>query len=219
MMKDLKKAWHWFVKALFPVKCLICYREGEFLCQKHQNFKLINTDFLELGCLSKVKSVADYQDPVVKKTVETFKFRGVTDLGEFIATKIEEEHRDFLENAILVPIPLHWSRKLWRGFNQSEVLAQEISRKIPSTKVANLLKRVKKTKQQAKLSKNERTKNTQNAFVLTKNFAKFSEQKIVLIDDVFTSGATLISAGNTLQKAGYKNINALVFAHHGEKFF
>ncbi len=216
-METLRNAWQWFVKALFPPKCLVCYREGCFLCAKHQKLPPAPLSKVHFKNLIKVEAVTAYQDPVVKKIVENFKFHGVADLGEFMATKIAEKKQDFLENAILVPIPLHWSRKIWRGFNQSEVLARQISRKISNARVVNLLKRVKRTQQQAKLSKIERAKNTQNAFTLTKNFAEFAEQKIVLIDDVVASGATLEAAALVLKKVGFKNIFALTFARSGVK--
>ncbi len=211
------KAWKWFVEALFPAKCLICYREGKYLCRKHYKFKPAPPSRAVLNYLDEILAAVAYDDLIARKVVEFFKFRGISDIAEIMSNEIINQHQKTLKNSILIPIPLYWTRKIWRGFNQAEILAFKISQKMESVDVLNLLKRIKRTKQQARLNKHERLKNTANAFVCLDEFsAKFSNKQIILIDDVVASGATLDAAAKTLQNAGFKNIKAVVFARGGK---
>ncbi len=116
-----------------------------------------------------------------------------------------------IESYIIIPIPLHKSRLKWRGFNQSELIANELSKNIGLPAIANILIRVKKTKDQTQLSKEERISNIQNAFQI-KNPAEISGKNIILLDDVYTSGATMEAAAKTLKEGGAKKIIGLVIA-------
>ena len=212
---NIFQVWKWFLQAMFPAKCLICRREGEFLCQKHYKFKPAPPSRVIFKYVDEIYSAVAYDDLVCQKLVECFKVRGISDLAEIMAIEIVYRNKKFLENSILVPVPLHWTRKLWRVFNQSEILAKKIAEKVSSAQVINFLQRVEKTEQQARLSKKDRIKNTENAFELIKNPAKFHDKQIILIDDVVASGATLDSAARILKIAGFKNIKAAVFARGG----
>ena len=213
---NIFQAWTWFVEAMFPEKCLICHREGRYLCQKHYKFKSAPLSRVIFKNVDEIFAAVAYDDIICKKTIESFKFRGISDLAEIMATEIISRNRVFLEKSILVPIPLHWTRKFWRGFNQSEILANKIVEKMSSTEVVNLLRRVEKTEQQARLSKQERIKNTENAFEIVENPAKFLNKQIILVDDVVASGSTLDAAASVLKKAGFKKVKALTFARGGK---
>ena len=138
-----------------------------------------------------------------------------------MATEIVYRNKKFLENSILVPVPLHWTRKIWRGFNQAEILAKKIAKKVDSAESREILKRSKKTRQQAKLSKKERLKNTENAFVFKEtdcylSLKELKNKQIILIDDVVASGSTLDSAAKALKFAGFQKVKAVVFARGGK---
>jgi len=118
---------------------------------------------------------------------------------------------DALELAqVLIPIPLSFKRLSERGFNQSLVLSQQLSRE--KTHPSSLL-RMRNTLAQSSLPRNERLTNLKGAFVVAPLMAaKLRGQRILLIDDVMTSGATLNAAAQVLKQAGAAHVSALVFA-------
>jgi len=127
----------------------------------------------------------------------------------------------WLHSSVLVPVPLHPRRKRKRGYNQSELLAQTLSKLVAETKtgdanrplIEKLLKRVQNTQSQTRYDKQTRLKNLKNAFALTKH-AKVSPRKhYILVDDVFTTGATLNSCAKVLRRAGARHIDVVAFGH------
>jgi ComF family protein len=122
--------------------------------------------------------------------------------------------RELLADAdALIPVPLHW-RRLWaRRFNQSALLAKAVAQE-SGVKVADtVLKRVKATAQQVGLSQAERAQNVQGAFrVPTECKAEVAGRRLILIDDVLTSGATADACARALLRAGARNVDLLVFA-------
>ena len=109
------------------------------------------------------------------------------------------------QNAILVPIPLHKQRQNWRGFNQSSLLAKEISKKFNLTCVESALIRIENTTPQAHLGKEERLQNIRGKFAVKEPFSLINKQ-IVLIDDVWTTGSTMKECAKVLKKAGAKEV-------------
>ncbi len=130
-------------------------------------------------------------------------------LGEIVArkgkNKIEEWNADFI-----VPVPLHPVKKAMRGYNQSFYLAKGVSEN-SAVKVNKVLVRKKFTISQTTLSKKERERNVSDAFGL-KRFAKIGNEKIILIDDVITTGSTVLAAAKILKDNGAKEIFALSVA-------
>ncbi|HPO06218.1 MAG TPA: hypothetical protein PLQ36_03845, partial [Candidatus Gracilibacteria bacterium] len=120
---------------------------------------------------------------------------------------ITQTYPDFLNpNWTVCPIPLHWIRKLQRGFNQSEIL----SSLFPNKQL--LLRRTKYTIPQAKLNKKTRQNNVKSAFQYQKQFV--APAQVLLIDDVCGSGSTLDAGALTLKNAGVKKVWALVLARN-----
>src|SRR5690606_9287540 len=106
-------------------------------------------------------------------------------------------------------LPLHQKKIRQRGFDQTQILAKELAKKL-NKKYLPILQRIRYTKAQAQLDKNARAKNIANAFRVT---IPASDQKsILLIDDVVTTGSTLNEAAKVLAKAGYNKIICLVIA-------
>lgn len=157
-----------------------------------------------------VLAVSDYKDPL--RLLVLYKFnKGLSfavQLAQIIwaLSKLKNINFDYL-----VPIPLHWSRRMWRGYNQSELIAQELST-LSGKPVLRCLKRVKRTKYQASLTSEERQKNLSHAFELceTYNDDKYAEKVFVLVDDIMTTGSTLESAGKVLLKLKPQRLYAIV---------
>lgn len=111
---------------------------------------------------------------------------------------------------LVVPIPLHVKRKKWRGFNQAEIIAEDLAQKF-KVRLGNQLVRNRETKTQVGLSKDERKKNINGAFSLISTVG-IKSKNILLVDDVYTTGATMSEACKVLKKAGANEVWALCAA-------
>jgi ComF family protein len=153
-------------------------------------------------------------DDVARALVHGFKYGDQLDLAPMMGRWMARAGRELLADAdALIPVPLHW-RRLWaRRFNQSAALAGAIS-VLSGIPVAHEgLKRVRATTQQVGLSKTERTDNVQGAFrVAAEHKAGFAGRRMVLVDDVLTSGATVDACARALLRAGAAHVDVLVFA-------
>ncbi|PID70689.1 hypothetical protein CSB37_01230 [bacterium DOLZORAL124_38_8] len=199
-------------EALYPPKCVFCRRDNGLVCPQHQKELDLQPEKFISPKQFTVFSVGNYSHPAIKKFLTFYKFNGIFTLSDFMGQQIIQHwSHEIPPKAILIPIPLHWSRFLWRGFNQSTRLAQALKKHRPDLIVCQNLKRVKRTKQQAKLDQKNRLKNMQNVFQL-KPLNVPTNTPIFLIDDVYTSGATLHEAKNTLAQQGFTNIQGICFA-------
>lgn len=155
-----------------------------------------------------VFAISDYKEPLSSliRSKHYSNYLASKDLGKliFLYTNIKDLDFDYL-----VPIPLHWSRYYYRGYNQAEVMAKQVG-KLTKKPLANLLKRKKYTKLQASLAKNQRELNLDSAFSLDKNFDKYKNKKLVLVDDLMTTGATIKTACLALKKIKPKCIYVYV---------
>jgi len=114
-----------------------------------------------------------------------------------------------------VPVPLHWSRRLVRGYNQSLVLVKKL--KHPSAKISTDLVRIRYTKSQVEMpSPTQRAKNVAGAFAVRRQH-QFTGRAVCLVDDIKTTGATLNECAKTLKEAGASKVFALVLAVAGQK--
>lgn len=118
-----------------------------------------------------------------------------------------------LQPDLVVPIPLHWTRRLWRGFNQSEVLAQCLSRELRVPCRPGLLRRVRRTPFQSRqTTASARRANVRGAFT-ARTGEVVRDQTVVLVDDVLTTGATASEAARALRVGQPRRVIAVVLAH------
>jgi ComF family protein len=153
-------------------------------------------------------------DDVARALVHAFKYGDRIDLAPTLGQWTANAGRELLSDADgLVPVPLHW-RRLWaRRFNQSGALAEAISRRSGTPVLHGALKRIKATAHQVGLSRAERSSNVQGAFrVSPEGKAQIAGRRLVLVDDVLTSGATVDACTRALLRAGAANVDVLVFA-------
>ncbi len=153
-------------------------------------------------------------DEISRALVHSLKYGDRLDLAPMMGRWISHAGRELLADAdALVPVPLHW-RRLWaRRFNQSAMLAATVASESGVPVVFDALKRVKATAQQVGLSRTERASNIQGAFkVPAEGKAAVAGRRLVLIDDVLTSGATVEGCARALLRAGAANVDVLVFA-------
>jgi len=161
----------------------------------------------------RARAVARFDD-IARALVHALKYGDRLDLAPPMGRWMARAGGDLLTDAaVLVPVPLHW-RRLWtRRFNQSALLAQAISGETGIGVGDGLLKRVKATAQQVGLSQAERAENVQGAFrVPDDRRAAVAGRRLILIDDVLTSGATSDACARSLLRAGARSVDLLVFA-------
>ena len=131
-------------------------------------------------------------------------------MADVLVTILEKQARRLAlpRNTIITNVPLHKRKLKQRGFDQTDILAKKLAKKLDLT-YTPLLKRIKHTKAQAQLDKQARSKNLDNAFVAIKQNQK---NTVLLIDDVTTTGATLDAAAQALKTAGIARVICLTIA-------
>jgi ComF family protein len=162
---------------------------------------------------SRARAAVRYDD-VARKLVHAFKYGDRVDLALLLGRWMARAGRELFDGAdALVPVPLHW-RRLWaRRFNQSAALAEAISRESGIVVAHTHLRRVKATAQQVGLSRSDRATNVQGAFkVDPSDKAAVAGRRLILVDDVLTSGATTDACARALLRAGAAQVDVLVFA-------
>jgi ComF family protein len=153
-------------------------------------------------------------DDVARTLVHALKYQDRTDLAPAMGRWMARAGRELLAEAdVLVPVPLHWKRGWSRRYNQSGALARVIERQTGVKLSSEALRRVRPTQQQIGLSRKERASNVQGAFkVAADRQALIHGRRVVLIDDVLTSGATVDSCARALLRAKAASVDVLVFA-------
>ena len=142
------------------------------------------------GYFAKARALAHYEG-IIPEVISRYKYRG--------------------DSRLVVPVPLHPRRLRRRGFNQSLLLARRISRQCSLPLDFTSLRRIRATVPQTELSAAERRKNIRGAFAVLRPQA-VAKKDILLIDDVFTTGATVEECAKVLLKAGADRVDVLTFA-------
>jgi ComF family protein len=153
-------------------------------------------------------------DDIASALVHALKYGDRLDLAPTMGRWMARAGRELTDGAdALVPVPLHW-RRLWtRRFNQAAALARAISRSCGVPVLDDALKRMRATPQQVGLKRADRATNVQGAFqVPDERGAAVAGRRLVLIDDVLTSGATVDACARALLRAGAAKVDVLVFA-------
>ena len=224
-----------FIDILFPPKCLICKRHSikqEICTQCTASFKpvisplciLCGSPFLTEGddnhrCGNCIKEIPPfdiaaslfYYEEKMALAIQKLKYSKKSSLAAHLG-KLLSEH-PITENVfdLIIPVPLHLSRLKERGFNQSQLIAKELGNNISCNVKASLLERAKPTLPQVGMKRKERVQNVKGAFQLRKD-ADLRGKSILLIDDVFTTGATVRECSKILKKGGANQVSVLTLA-------
>ena len=222
---------------LFPKRCVSCHQLGGYLCEDcFSKIELIEKPVCPVcqrqafggkthpGCrtqfgLDGLVVACRYQGPV-KKAIAKIKYKWTYDIANIFTDLIGANlwKFDLPKDLTLVPVPLHSKRLYWRGFNQARVLAERLAKKF-NVPIADTMIRIIETKSQVGLKKDDRHKNVRGAFVLRlaplaqdEIIADVRGKDIILVDDVFTSGATMAECAKVLKRAGAKTVWAMAVA-------
>ncbi|HAS80763.1 MAG: ComF family protein [Candidatus Nomurabacteria bacterium GW2011_GWE1_32_28] len=234
------------LNVIFPVNCVSCGKTGSSLCIEC----LLNSKPAERESATWIFPLFDYRQPPIKKSIWLLKYKGKKKLAntfaEIMYGRIIEELSELsmmsnFSNPILIPIPLSKKRYKERGYNQSQLICEElikiqkrnetiptsvshslIDRGAPSKSnilnknfnlLNNVLIKIKNTEHQVNIKdRDTRLKNLSNSF-LVKNSELIKGRNIIVIDDVLTTGATLTEAKKILKQFGVKKVIAFTIAH------
>ena len=226
---------HWhrvcghLLDALFPPRCVGCRRVGELLCAEClERIPLVEFPVcarcgdtvstaglcarcrvapLQIEC---IRSVA-YFEGVLRKAVHWFKYRGRTGLVEPLGALMAAYwERHPMQVDVVVPVPLHPARLRERGFNQAALLAREMARHVGLAVDESALTRRRATASQVGLSAVQRKENVCDAFGCSGS--SVVGRRVLLIDDVCTTGSTLEACAVALKKGGARSVRALTLA-------
>ena len=153
-------------------------------------------------------------DDVARTLVHALKYHDRTDLAPAMGRWMARAGEELLAEAdVLVPVPLHWRRGWSRRYNQSGALARVLAKQAGVPVARDALRRIRPTPQQIGLNRSQRASNVQGAFkVAADRTAAIQGRRVVLIDDVLTSGATADACARALLRARAASVDVLVFA-------
>lgn len=227
-----------FLDFIFPKYCVNCKKIGAYICANCFSFISFDVSMICLVCnkgsfdglthprcqtkhaIDGAFSAIAYKG-VVKKLIYNFKYKPyLSDLKNslvelFYESIIQQEIFQKALNSppaggpILVPIPLHSKRLNKRGYNHSKLLAEGLSQKL-SLNLIDILQRTKDTKSQFGLKLKDRKENLKGAFIL--NTSYLIPDTVFLVDDILTTGSTLLEAAKTLKRKGVKKVWGLTLA-------
>ena len=216
---------------LFPLTCLGCRREGRLLCPACvDNLPRLKTPYCRICAEPNTRSLCRWCSGVapafdglrapylmegcIRETVHALKYRGV----RAAAPQLAELLADFMESHSipgdeLIPVSLHPRRLRERGYNQSELLARELSKRTGLPVNAGALIRAKDSGPQVQtVSRERRRENVSHSFRCKDDM---TGRRLILVDDVATTGSTLSACASALKEAGAASVWALVLAREG----
>jgi len=213
---------------IYPKRCVGCDLHGVFLCDDCREC----FDYADQICpeccegsvvgwvhekcrkrwgMDGLIAVYEYREEKMRKVIDEIKYGFNRELVSELVEKMVFEFGEKFD--LIVPVPLYFYRENWRGFNQAEEIARGVGEG-SGLKLANVLKRIRNTKQQSSLeTKKERIENMKKAFVVKDEFKKIlTRKRVLLVDDVFTSGAGMRECCKALKKAGVEMVWGFVLA-------
>ncbi|GAA4411091.1 ComF family protein [Nibrella viscosa] len=231
LLQFMKRAWNNFVDLLYPVSCLGCgdnlTPNEEVLCVQCR-VKLPVTDLsktrnsgVALQFAGKVPLDFAYsyltfsKKGIVQRLIHQIKYKGRKEagavLGRWFGYELKEKCEEIAEANLLIGVPLHPVRRRQRGFNQSEWIANGLSEALQIPVNTTALKRTRFEASQTKKGKGARWENVHDVFAVADAEA-IRGRRVVLVDDVLTTGATLEACATQLLNAGCASVGILTLA-------
>lgn len=228
-MKFWNRIYEGFLQLLFPRRCPVCdkivYPAGEKICLKClSKLKLLTPPWC-MKCGKKLTAETEYCADCRRKehsfirgralyeyesaapAIYRFKYGGRQEYADFFGEQAAEYLGDFIKSVkpdVLMPIPLHKKRKASRGYNQAELFAKAAGKCLGIPVDTKLLSRTKNTEPLKYENPKERQNNLKKAFNIEQNDVKL--KKVVLVDDIYTTGSTMDEAARTLQSVGVEEV-------------
>lgn len=203
---------------LFPPACCVCGKiDKNWLCPNCQK----RVERLEKSCIVEVENkkyekllyLFQYES-LIRKLMLSYKFSNKAYLNHFFANIITQNEKNcelLKQYDMIIPVPMHKKKMQKRGYNQTELVANEISKNIGIPTRNDIMKKVVNTTTQSKLGGKARQSNIQHAFFIQRDI-EVEDKKVVLLDDIYTTGATTQECSRVLKEAGATEILVLVLA-------
>ncbi|MCF0124651.1 MAG: ComF family protein [Clostridia bacterium] len=203
---------------IYPPKCGICGKLNQnYLCKKCQKKLETQAKFeiqeIKNNFFQKHLYIFKYEG-MIRKIILDYKFNEKSYLYKTIINFILQNKKIFKifkSYDTIIPVPISYKRYIKRGYNQSYLIAKQIAQNAGNDLVCNSLYKTKNIIEQSKLSKEEREKNIQGVYGL-KNEKQLENKKILLVDDIYTTGSTATECCKTLKKANPKKIDVFTIA-------
>ncbi|MBQ9764910.1 MAG: ComF family protein [Lachnospiraceae bacterium] len=186
------------------VKSPTCYRCGKEVDDERKEYC---HDCSEGGFYYKRGVAPIRYNAVMKRAMEGFKYFNKREYADFFVEAVLERYKELIaswEADLVIPVPIHKSRLRQRGYNQAELLASRVSTGLGLEMRSDVLIRTKKTEVQNKLNDKERQKNIEEAFKINKNVVQ--SKRVVIIDDIYTTGSTINACAKVLKQAGAADV-------------
>lgn len=153
-------------------------------------------------------------DNTARRLVSAFKYADRTEMAQMLARQMVRAGGEVISASdVLVPVPLHWSRLIARRYNQAAELCRALSAQTGLAHEPGVVRRTRATRRQVGLKPSERALNVTGAFSVPEHLReRVLGRRVLLVDDVYTTGATVMAASRALRRAGVGEVNVLVFA-------
>lgn len=215
--------------------CKNCFRKIKFglvdrcvVCKKPSEFGATHQECKSDTALNGIIIACVWEDKLLQDLIHKFKYNFIQNLSyplaQILITKMKAWRRRTEDNypkilvdpdLIIVPVPLHKKRLLWRGFNQAELLADKVANYFNWQIRTDIIIRKKHTKSQVKLKRKKRLQNIKNAFEIKinqDNNLNLKNYNILLVDDILTTGSTMNECARVLKNNGAENVWGMVLA-------
>lgn len=236
MREIAERAWEYILDLIFPRRCPVCDKiigvDGAMVCPSCRDKlkvvkeplcrkcgKELHDDTAEycLDCRKRThffdEGAALYEYASVRDSIYRFKYMGRQEYKEFygkeIVRHLGRKMRIWRADA-LVPVPIHKSRMQKRGYNQAQLLAEEIGKRTGIPVLSDYIVRIKKTAPQKALNPKDRQNNLKKAFKIGRNDVKL--KTIIIVDDIYTTGSTIDEVAKQCRSMGIEKIYFVVLA-------
>ena len=210
-----------FLEILFPSRCINCHKSGFILCDNCE----YQLKLAERETESNIIALYDYRDPIVKKAIWQLKYHHNPHLGKRLGNLLYREFIEEIESLykfstgspiLVIPVPITHNKKSLRGYNQSEIIAKNFCNQINKNifKFSNkIIFKKSNTIPQARLTnRKKRLENIKGSFEIKKP-TEVKGKTIIIIDDVTTTGGTMLEIMKVLKKSGAKKVVGFAVAH------
>lgn len=203
--------------------CSKCWKKLNFITKPYCSIcgRQFNISILEgMKCGKCLQSYHYYDwsrslvkfDEYSKKIIHTFKYKDKTSLAETFTKLLYNQYSHELHNIdLIIPVPMNRFKRLFRMYNPALLLVLEMNKIINTTMIPDILIKTKWTKAQTYLSKNEREKNLAGSIIINKKY-QIQGKRILLLDDVVTTGTTINKCAKILKAAGAKHVSVMTIA-------
>ncbi len=201
---------------VFPPRCIQCHRAGSLLCARCQDQIVVPPSLVEPGGpLAERRSTAEFGG-AIQTAIHALKYKGQWRYAQPLSQRLARElARSGWQPTLITAAPLHESRLKSRGYNQAALLAEPLARSANVPFRADAVRRIRDTPAQVGLGARDRQINVAGAFRAEPDLVL--NQQVVIVDDVYTTGATLRECANALLEAGAVKVWALTVASAGHR--